>query len=106
MLTYKNSNKKCQRAITSIHKTGTIIDYLKAYHHLRSHTQKKKLKKYKQVGNVINNMATQVSLNLMGQTLSSFKLWGFEILGRKYQISAVIQELQEMSIKQALPCPV
>ena len=41
MLTYKNSNKKCQRAIASIHKTGTIIDYLKAYHHLRSHTHKK-----------------------------------------------------------------
>ena len=91
LLTYKNSNKKCQRAIASIHKTGTIIDYLKVYHHLRS--QKKTLKKYKQVGNVIKNMATQVSLSPMGQTLSGFKLWRFEILGRKYQISAVIQKL-------------
>ena len=33
-LTYENTNQECQRAITSIHETGTIIDFLKAYHHL------------------------------------------------------------------------
>ena len=31
---YENTNQECQRAITSIFETGTIIDYLKAYHHL------------------------------------------------------------------------
>ena len=91
LLAYENASQECQSAIAAIHKTGTIIDYLKVYHHLRS--QKKTLKKYKQVGNVIKNMATQVSLSPMGQTLSGFKLWRFEILGRKYQISAVIQKL-------------
>ena len=39
-LTYENTNQECQRAITSIHETGTVIDYLKAYHNLGSETQK------------------------------------------------------------------
>ena len=40
LLTYKNTNQKCQRAITPIHETKNVIDYLKACHKLRSKTQK------------------------------------------------------------------
>lgn len=45
-----------------LHKTGTIIDYFEGLSPFKI-TKKKTLKKYKQVGNVINNMATQVSLS-------------------------------------------
>ena len=34
LLAYENTNKKCQKGIFPIHETGTIIDFLKAYHHL------------------------------------------------------------------------
>ena len=40
LLAYENANQECQRAIAAICKTGTIIDYLKAYHNLGSETQK------------------------------------------------------------------
>ena len=40
LLAYENTNQKCQRAITPIHETETVIDYLKACHNLRSKTQK------------------------------------------------------------------
>ena len=40
LLAYENANQKCQRAMTTIRETGTIIDYLKACHNLRSETQK------------------------------------------------------------------
>ena len=39
-LAYENANQECQKAIAPIHETGTIIDYLKAYHNLGSETQK------------------------------------------------------------------
>ena len=40
LLAYENANQECQRTITAIRETGTIIDYLKACHNLRSKTQK------------------------------------------------------------------
>ena len=40
LLVYENSNQECQRAITPIHETGTIIDYLKACLNLGSETEK------------------------------------------------------------------
>ena len=40
LLAYENANQECQRAIAAIRETGTIIDYLKAYHNLVSKTQK------------------------------------------------------------------
>ena len=40
LLAYENANQECQRAIAAIRETGTIIDYLKACHHLGSKTQK------------------------------------------------------------------
>ena len=40
LLAYENTNQKCQKAIFPIHETGTINDYLKACHNLRSETQK------------------------------------------------------------------
>ena len=40
LLAYENANQKCQRAITPIHETGAIIDYLKACRNLGSETQK------------------------------------------------------------------
>ena len=40
LLAYENANQEYQRAITPIHETGTVIDYLKAYHNLGSETQK------------------------------------------------------------------
>ena len=40
LLAYENANQECQRAITAIHETGTITDYLKACHNLGSETQK------------------------------------------------------------------
>ena len=40
LLAYENANQECQRTITAIHETGTIIDYLKACHNLGSETQK------------------------------------------------------------------
>ena len=40
LLAYENANQECQRAITPIRETGTVIDYLKDYHNLRSETQK------------------------------------------------------------------
>ena len=40
LLAYENANQECQKAITSIRETGTVIDYLKDYHNLRSETQK------------------------------------------------------------------
>ena len=40
LLAYKSANQKCQKAITPICETGTIIDYLKACHNLGSETQK------------------------------------------------------------------
>ena len=40
LLTYENVNQKCQRAITPIHETRNVIDYLKAYSNLGSKTQK------------------------------------------------------------------
>ena len=40
LLAYENANQECQRAIAAIRETGTIIDYLKAYHNLGSKTQK------------------------------------------------------------------
>ena len=40
LLAYENVNQECQKAITPIRKTGTIIDYLKACHNLGSETQK------------------------------------------------------------------
>ena len=39
-LAYENANQECQRAITPICETGTIIDYLKACRNLGSETQK------------------------------------------------------------------
>ena len=39
-LAYENANQECQKAITPIHETGTIVDYLKACHNLGSETQK------------------------------------------------------------------
>ena len=40
LLAYENANQECQRAITPIHETRAIIDYLKACHNLGSETQK------------------------------------------------------------------
>ena len=40
LLAYENTNQECQRAITPIHETGTVIDYLESYHNLGSETQK------------------------------------------------------------------
>ena len=40
LLAYENANQKCQRAMTTIRETGTIIDYLKACHNLGSESQK------------------------------------------------------------------
>ena len=40
LLAYENANQVCQKAITPICETGTIIDYLKACHSLRPETQK------------------------------------------------------------------
>lgn len=40
LLTHENVNQKCQRAITPIHETRNVIDYLKAYSNLGSKTQK------------------------------------------------------------------
>ena len=40
LLAYENANQECQKAIAPIHKTGTIIDYLKACRNLGSETQK------------------------------------------------------------------
>ena len=40
LLAYENSNQKCQRAIAPIRDTGTIFDYLKSCHNIRSETQK------------------------------------------------------------------
>ena len=40
LLAYENANQECQRAIAAIFETGTITDYLKAYHNLGSETQK------------------------------------------------------------------
>ena len=40
LLAYENANQECQKAVTPIHETETIIDYLKACHNLRSETQK------------------------------------------------------------------
>ena len=40
LLAYENANQECQRAIAAICETGTIIDYLKAYHNLGSKVQK------------------------------------------------------------------
>ena len=40
LLAYENANQECQKAITPIHETGTIVDYLKACHNLGSKTQK------------------------------------------------------------------
>ena len=40
LLAYENANQECQKAIYPIHKTGTIIDYLKACRNLGSETQK------------------------------------------------------------------
>ena len=40
LLAYENANQECQRAIATIRKTGTITNYLKAYHNLGSKTQK------------------------------------------------------------------
>ena len=40
LLAYENANQECQRAITPIRETGTVIDYLKDYHNLGSETQK------------------------------------------------------------------
>ena len=34
LLAYENANQECQRDITAIHETDTIIDYLKACHNL------------------------------------------------------------------------
>ena len=43
LLAYEDANQECQRTITPIRETGTIIDYLKAYHNLGSETQKMQL---------------------------------------------------------------
>ena len=40
LLTYENANQEYQGAITPIHESGTVTDYLKAYHNLGSETQK------------------------------------------------------------------
>ena len=40
LLVYENANQECRRAITPIHETGTIIDYLKACLNLGSETQR------------------------------------------------------------------
>ena len=40
LLVYENANQECQRAITPIHETGAIIDYLKACLNLGSETQR------------------------------------------------------------------
>ena len=40
LLVYENANQECRRAITPIHETGTIIDYLKACLNLGSETEK------------------------------------------------------------------
>ena len=40
LLAYENANQECQRAVTPICMTGTIIDYLKACPNLGSETQK------------------------------------------------------------------
>ena len=40
LLAYENANQACQKATAPIRETGTIIDYLKAYHNLGSETQK------------------------------------------------------------------
>ena len=40
LLAYENANQDYQRAIAPVHETGTVIDYLKAYHNLGSETQK------------------------------------------------------------------
>ena len=40
LLAYENANQKCQRAITPIRETRTVIDYLKACRSLGSETQK------------------------------------------------------------------
>lgn len=39
-LAFENANQECQRAITPICETRTVIDYLKACHNLGSKTQK------------------------------------------------------------------
>ena len=39
-LTYENTNQECQRAITPISETRTVIDYLKACRNLGSETHK------------------------------------------------------------------
>ena len=43
LLVYENANQECQRAIAAIFETGTITDYLKAYHNLGSETQKRQM---------------------------------------------------------------
>ena len=40
LLAYENANQECQRVITPVHETGTVIDYLKDYHNLGSKAQK------------------------------------------------------------------
>ena len=35
LLAYENVNQECQKAVTPIHETETIIDYLKACHNLK-----------------------------------------------------------------------
>ena len=40
LLTHKNANQECQRIITAIRETGSIIDDLKVCHNLGSKTQK------------------------------------------------------------------
>ena len=40
LLAYENANQECQRVITPIRETGTVIDYLKDYHNLGSEAQK------------------------------------------------------------------
>ena len=43
LLAWENINQKCQKATAPICETETIIDYLKAYHNLRSETKKMQL---------------------------------------------------------------
>ena len=40
LLACENTNQKCQKATAPICETETIIDYLKAYHNLRSEAKK------------------------------------------------------------------
>ena len=40
LLTYENANQECQRAVTPINETRTVIDYLKACCNLGSETHK------------------------------------------------------------------